>query len=217
VSQQLRWPVILFDLDGTLANSIDLIVGAFTSVFRDLVGRELSRAEICRWIGEPLLKTMQREAPDQADELWRTYRAYHETHLADIVGYPGLPELLAELNQAGAVTGVVTAKRHDASYQTMTQAGVVGLIDLVVAMEDTSAHKPDPEPLLVAAAKLAASPETCVYVGDSIYDIQAARAAGMAVIAVTWGAGTEEDLNALKPDATCASASALRDTLILSK
>jgi len=215
VSQELRWPVILFDLDGTLANSIDLIVGAFQTVFRT-IGRQLSRAEICRWIGEPLLETMRREAPSQADDLWAAYRAYHEVHLAEIVGYPGLPELVTELGGAGAVLGVVTAKRHDAAGQTMTQAGVNGLVDLVVAMEDTSAHKPDPEPLLVAVAKLDAPVEACVYVGDSVYDIQAARAAGMAAVAVTWGAGLADDLAALEPDALCDDAAALRAALLIS-
>jgi len=196
----LHWPVVLFDLDGTLANSIDLVVASYRAAFAT-TGRDIERDVALHWIGETLRQTFAREAPGGGPDMETAYRAYYADHVNQITGYPGVPELLTSLNDAGAVTGVVTAKKREVALVTMRQAGVEGLIELLGAMEDTAAHKPDPEPLLAAAAKLGVAPETCVYIGDATYDVMAAQAAGMAVIAVTWGAGDPAELAALHPDA----------------
>jgi len=196
----LRWPVVLFDLDGTLANSIDLVVASYRAAFAT-IGRAVDRDVALRWIGETLRQTYAREVPGAGPEMETAYRSYYADHVDRISGYPGMPELLVSLNDAGAVTGVVTAKKREVALITMRQAGVEGLIELLGAMEDTTAHKPDPEPLLAAAAKLEVSPAACVYVGDATHDVMAAKAAGMAVIAVTWGAGQPEELAALNPTA----------------
>jgi len=196
----LRWPVVLFDLDGTLANSIDLVIASYQAAFAT-IGRTIERDVALRWIGETLRQTYAREAPEAGPDMETVYRAYYADHVDQITGYPGMPELLKSLKDAGAVIGVVTAKKREVALVTMREAGVEGLVELIGAMEDTAAHKPDPEPLLAAAAKLGVRPETCVYVGDATYDIMAAKAAGMAVIAVTWGAGLPDELQTLTPDA----------------
>jgi len=209
----LHWPVVLFDLDGTLANSIDLVIASYRAAFAT-IGQSVERDVALRWIGETLRRTIDREAPGHGPEMETAYRAFYADHVDQIAGYPGMPELLASLNDAGAVTGVVTAKRREVALVTMRQAGVEGLIELVGAMEDTAAHKPDPEPLLAAAAKLDVAPENCVYVGDATHDVMAAKAAGMAVIAVTWGAGVEAELEALAPDAMVSDAAQLEHCLL---
>jgi len=210
--EPLRWPVVLFDLDGTLANSIDLVVASYRAAFAT-IGRGVERDAALRWIGETLRQTFAREAPGHGPEMEVAYRAYYADHIDQIGGYPGVPELLASLNDAGAVTGVVTAKKREVALVTMRQAGVEGLIELLGAMEDTAAHKPDPEPLLAAAAKLGVTPGTCVYVGDATYDVMAAKAAGMAVTAVTWGAGQPSELAALNPTALVNDAEELKACL----
>jgi len=204
----LRWPVVLFDLDGTLANSIDLVIASYRAAFAT-IGRTVDRDVALHWIGETLRQTFPREAPGHGPDMEVAYRAYFADHIDQITGYPGVPDLLASLRDAGAVTGVVTAKKREVALTTMRQAGVEGLIDLVGAMEDTTVHKPDPAPLLAAAAKLGVLPETCVYIGDATYDVMAAKGAGMAVIAVTWGAGLSDELAALNPDAMAADAEEL--------
>jgi len=205
---KLRWPVVLFDLDGTLANSIDLIIASYRAAFAT-IGRGVERDVALHWIGQTLRQTFAREAPGQGPDMEVAYRAYFADKMDQISGYPGVPELLASLNAAGAVTGVVTAKKREVALKTMHQAGVEGLIDLICAMEDTTAHKPDPEPLLAAAAKLGVASNTCVYIGDATHDVLAAKAAGMAVIAVTWGAGLPDELAALNPDALVTDAAEL--------
>jgi len=210
---KLRWSVVLFDLDGTLANTIDLVVASYGAAFA-VIGRTVEREQAKHWIGETLAQTFAREAPDDGAAMEAAYRDNYDAHLDDIRRYPGVPELLDDLKAAGAITGVVTAKRRAVAAVTMQRAGVAGRIDLVGAMEDSALHKPDPEPLLVAAAKLGATPRDCVYVGDAVHDIEAAHAAGMAVIAVTWGAGVRDELVALHPDALCDDADALRAALV---
>lgn len=212
--ETLRWPVVLFDLDGTLANSIDLILASYAHAFGAVTGRRITSDEARPWIGETLAQTFGREAPGHVADLEAAYRVYYEAHIGDVTGYPGAPELLADLRAAGATMGVVTAKRRPAAEMTMRRAGVAGLIDLIGTMEDAVAHKPDPEPLLVAARKLGADLDDCVYVGDAVYDIQAARAAGMAVAAVTWGAGEASELLALKPDVSASRMDELREELL---
>jgi len=207
----LRWPVVLFDLDGTLANSIDLVVASYTHAFASVTGAPTNAETAKRWIGETLRTTFGREAPGHTDELEEAYRNYYAERLDAIHGYPGMTRLLKSLRDAGAITGVVTAKRRETALVTMRQAGVEGLIDLVGAMEDTSAHKPDPAPLLAAASKLGVEPADCVYIGDAVHDVQAAHAAGMEVIAVTWGAGVTSDLMAA--DIVCDDAKALTQAL----
>jgi len=209
----LRWPVVLFDLDGTLANSIDLVIASYQAAFAS-IGRTVSRDVALHWIGETLRQTYAREAPDHGPDMEVVYRAYYADNVDQISGYPGMPELLTSLKDAGAVIGVVTAKRREVALVTMRQAGVEGLIELLGAMEDTTAHKPDPEPLLAVAAKLGVCPETCVYVGDAIHDVVAAKAAGMAVVAVTWGAGLTDELAGLAPNAMVGDAAELAHSLL---
>jgi len=210
-----RWPVVLFDLDGTLANSLDLIVAAYGHAFLAVSGRVINGADALSWIGETLVQTFTREDPAHAQELQDVYSAYFEQHVEDVVSeYPGVPQLLADLRAAGVVTGVVTAKRRAGAVATMRLAGLDGLTRLVGTMEDTTTHKPDPEPLLAACAVLDADPSQCCYVGDAIYDIRAAHAAGMAAVAVTWGAGVEAELVAERPTALCHDVAELRAALL---
>jgi len=214
---ELRWPVVLFDLDGTLANSIDLVVASYACAFAS-IGRRIDPAVARHWIGETLAVTFARECPADAATLPDVYRAYYEAHIDQVGGYAGVAGLLADLRTAGVTTGVVTAKRRDAATATMAAAGVAGLIDLLGTAEDTAAHKPDPEPLLAAFAKISGARQDgpaltrsdVVYVGDAVHDVLAAQAAGMAAIAVTWGAGVRTELAALHPDCLCDDAAALR-------
>ena len=211
---QLRWPVVLFDLDGTLADSIGLVVASYEYAFSTVTGRHVE-AEVARhWIGETLAITMTREDPANADRLQAAYRLYCDANLDMIGAYPGVPQLLVRLRAAGATMGVVTAKGRDIALATMARAGVAETIGLVCSRESTTVHKPDPAPLLAAADQLGVAPQSCVYVGDAVHDIRAARAADMAAVAVAWGAGVRDELTALNPDAICDDAAALERCLL---
>lgn len=197
----LRWQTIFFDLDGTLANTIPLIVASYQHAFREVRGVEIEDARARAWIGRPLLGALLEEDPERGHELDRTYREWNLANTARLIErYAGVPEMLATLTSAGAHVHVVTSKRRDTARLALAGVGIDHLIDVAGALEDTTKHKPDPEPLLAAARSLGIDPTAAVYVGDATVDMLAARAAGMPGIAVTWGAGERDALAATAPE-----------------
>ena len=211
----MKWPVVLFDLDGTLANSIDLIVASYDHAFSTVTGRHVTHDEARQWIGQTLPQTFQREDPVHAADLEAEYRVYNNANLNQITGYRGMKPLLTALRDAGCATGVVTAKGRGAATASLAQIGLDDLIDVLCSREDTNKHKPDPAPLLAALDKLGRPPiEDAAYVGDAVWDVLAAQAAGMACIAVTWGAGQRDELEQLAPDAICDTPADLSQQLL---
>ncbi len=145
-------------------------------------------------VGQPLVTQMQAFAAERgcgsevADELARVYREYNERDLDEkSFPFPGIPEAIASLKNVGFTVGVVTSKRAVLATKSLKAHGLFDAFACVNGAEDSTAHKPDPDPLLTAAKKLGVSPDRCVYVGDSPYDLQAAHAANMPCVGVTWG------------------------------
>ena len=197
-----RYRTVLFDLDGTLADTIPLIVASYQHAFRSVLAQEVEEARARAWIGRPLLPALLEESPDHGHELDRVYRAWNLENTARLIQrYAGVPELLEALAAAGVRCAVVTSKRRDTASLALEGVGVADLIDVAAGLEDTTRHKPEPDPLLHAVAALGVEPADCVYVGDATVDVLAARAAGMASVAVTWGAGERAALEAAGPDA----------------
>jgi pyrophosphatase PpaX len=206
-----RWPVVLFDLDGTLADTIGLIVASYNHAFQEVMGTERDEAEIRSWIGRPLIESFAAVAPEHAEELDRVYREWNIANTERLLrAYPGVAELLADLEGAGLRTGVVTSKRRETALLAMRGVGIEGLAPLLSTLEDTEKHKPLPDPLLHGAARLGVDPADCVYVGDAAVDVAAARAAGMAAIGVTWGAVPREVLEAEEPEVVVDTVEELR-------
>ncbi|WP_353951240.1 HAD-IA family hydrolase [Knoellia sp. S7-12] len=197
----LRFRTIFFDLDGTLANTIPLIVASYQHAFREIRGEEIEDARARAWIGRPLLGALLEEDPERGHDLDRTYREWNLANTARLIErYEGVPEMLEALTSAGANVHIVTSKRTETARLALAAVGIDHLIEVVGALEHTARHKPDPEPLLAAAAKIGVDPTTAVYVGDATVDILAAHAAGMAGVAVTWGAGERAALEATNPE-----------------
>ena len=214
-SRRPRWPTVLFDLDGTLADTIPLIVASYQHAFRTVLGTEPSEELARSWIGRPLLPALLEEAPEHGHALDLAYREWNLANTERLIQrYAGVPELLTALRSAGVRTGVVTSKRRQTAQLAMAAVGIEGLIEVVGALEDTSVHKPAPDPLLHGAAALGVDPAQCAYVGDAVVDVRAAQAAGMAAVAVTWGAGLREQLAAAGPSAVVDTVSALADVLL---
>ena len=191
------WPVALFDLDGTCANTIPLIVASYQTTLRDVLGLEVDEITIRSWIGRTLIDTFLDIAPAQAEQLVDYYIAWNLKHMNELIRpYAGMHDLLASLKDAGVTTGIVTAKRRHSAQRSLESLGLEGVIDLITTMEDTVRHKPHADPLVFALDALGRQPHETVYVGDAVVDLRAAAAAGTAGIGVTWGAGVREDLDA---------------------
>ena len=210
-----RWPVVLFDFDGTLLNTIDGIVASYIYTWQTVSGRQVVRSEILPWIGRTLADVFADEDPANAAELEDVYLSHNAATLANAVRqYDGISELAQELVDAGIRTGVVTSKRRRNVLTGMQLAGLPSEMVLACAMDDTDRHKPDPTPLLTGLAALDAPVEGSLYIGDAIYDLQASAAAGMDGIGVTWGAGSPAALRAQPHVAVVDTVSQLRDHLI---
>lgn len=194
ISLNPKRDVVLFDLDGTVLDTYAPILDSMRYATKTVFGQALPDAELIAKVGQPLVVQMQTfaadhgYAPEVADELTQVYRAYNERDLDEkSQPFPGVPEAIAALKNTGFTVGVVTSKRVALASKSLKAHGLFDIFSCVNGAEDSTAHKPDPEPLLQAAKKLGVSPDRCVYVGDSPYDLQAAHAASMPSVGVTWG------------------------------
>ncbi|MGQ0764690.1 MAG: HAD-IA family hydrolase [Gemmatimonadota bacterium] len=198
----MRFPTVLFDLDGTLVNSIELIVRSAEHAFQSRPGPRPSRSEIMAAIGRPLIAQFSEFASgEELDAYIAAYREYQLRH-HDVLTtpYPGVSELLGDLRKRGCRLGVVTSKIERLANRALQHVGIDRHFELVVGIESTERHKPEPDPLLHALAALGARAGDAIYVGDSPFDIQAAQAAGVASVAVAWGAFDASTLRANGPD-----------------
>jgi pyrophosphatase PpaX len=184
----VRFPVVLFDLDGTLIDSGPIILASFRHATRSVLGREIPDRELVASApGSTLEVQMSAFDPERVDELVAAYRA-HNTPLHDeLECCRGMEDVLRELKAQGRRLGVVTAKRRMTVGLAFKRLGIEPWFDVVVTCDDTTAHKPDPEPIELALARLGARADDAAYVGDSPFDVAAARGAGVFAVAVTWG------------------------------
>lgn len=196
-----RWPAVVFDLDGTLVDTVGLIVASYQHAFRTVLGAEEDEARIRAWIGQPLIRAFREVSPERADELFETYIEWNSANTERLIRrYAGIGAMLAALDEAGVAVAAATSKLRGPAEMAVRLTGLAEHLDVIVTLEDTEQHKPDPQPLLLAAQRLGARAEDTVYVGDAVVDVQAARNAGMSAIGVTWGAGTRAAVAAARPD-----------------
>jgi pyrophosphatase PpaX len=199
----MRFETVLFDLDGTVVDSGAIILASMRHATREVLGRDYSDEELLQAVGGPGLEAqMQALAPDQVERLVDVYRAHNEPLHESLEACLGMGDVLARLRDEGRRLGVVTAKRRATVELAFARVPLGHLFDAVVGGDETERHKPDPEPLLLGAERLGADPAATAYVGDSPFDVRAAKAAGMFSVAVTWGRIHDRSrLEAEEPDA----------------
>lgn len=193
-------PVVLFDLDGTLLDSIELIVASFHHTRAVHVGDRLDDAFWIEGIGRPLRDQLEFMADDEAhlDAIVRTYATHnHEHHDAMVKPFEGVPEMLLELRRAGFALGIVTSKKRVGVNRGLPMLGDEDLFEVVVAADDVVKGKPDPEPVHLALRQLEAS--QAWFVGDSHHDLESGRAAGVHTMAVSWTRFERAQLEACEP------------------
>ncbi len=209
-SEGTRPRAVLFDLDGTLLDTTNLIIASFEYATRTCLGRPMTEAEILPRLGEPLLVTMRELCPEKADELVDAYRRFNlaeHDRLVKLV--PGVPDTLQALRNRGLRLAVVSSKIRHTVEKGLNLFRLATFFDAVIGLEDCPAHKPDPGPLLEALRRLEVGPASAVMVGDSPADILAARAAGVRSVAVGWSRLAPETIVAAAPDAVISAMSEL--------
>lgn len=185
---------VLFDLDGTLINTYDLYIEAYSRALEPYVGYRLSEAGIIalRPVSEiGLLRSVAGESNLAAvhKEFIGLYRALHGELFGGI--YPGIAEMLAELRLEDLLLGIVTGKSQ-AAWEVTSEATGLGGFDTVVTDDHVPHPKPNPDGIVLALRRLGLRAEDAVYVGDAMGDAKAARAAGVRFVAALWPKAPEE-------------------------
>lgn len=201
-----RPSVWLFDFDGTLVDSVELILDSYRYTTATVLGHTPPDDVLRACIGRPLLEAMTVLDADRAPEMVGVYLEHNAArHEALLARYPGVDTLLAGLVAAGRKVGIVTSKRRDAVELGLRLLGITTRFDVIVTWEDTDRHKPLPDPVLEALRRLDADPGEAIYLGDTAWDMRAGRAAGVLTGAVLWGVAGAAELGAEQPDLTFAA------------
>ena len=184
----MRYPVVLFDLDGTVVDSGGIILASMRHATQTVLGREFTDDELLANVGGPGLEAqMAAFGPGDTAELVRVYRAHNEPLHETLEGFDGIEATLEALRERGHRLGIVTAKRRATVDLAFARLPLAHLFETIVGGDETEQHKPDPAPLRLALERLGAEARDAAYVGDSPYDMQAARAGGLHAVGVTWG------------------------------
>lgn len=207
-----RRPTILFDLDGTLIDSIELILNSARYAFEKLEREAPSDSEWLAGVGIPLFTMFGRYARDKDDVgvLIAAYREYQFANHDRLTRcYDNVVDTVKSLKERGHEIGIVTSKSEALALRGLAHVGLARYMDTIVGCDGSTRHKPDPEPVQIALARLDCPPADALFVGDSVHDIIAGNAAGVRTVAATWGAFKRSDLESARPSLYLDNVSAL--------
>lgn len=193
---------VLFDLDGTLLDTHDLILSSFRHATSTVLGRVIPDEQLLAKVGQPLDVQMRDFSDDPAVQnlLVETYREHnHAVHDSQVKVFAGVPEMLEQLAEAGMRMAVVTSKRQALAWRGLEVCGLARYMEFVVAPDVFPEHKPAPGPVLHACELMGLSHDECAYVGDSPYDVMAGNGAGCDTFAATWGMFALDEITACDP------------------
>ena len=195
--------ICLFDLDGTLIDSTELILESYRHTLRKHHGTVPPDEVWLAGLGTPL-RAQFRVATDDLAEIERmveTYREFNFAHHDNMVRpFPGIPAAVSALKAGGMTLGVVTSKARTGLHRGLSVCGLEHLFDVLISVDDVTRYKPDPEPVLKALESLNSDARQAVFVGDSPHDMAAGRAAGVLTAAALWGPFNRGHLEAHSPD-----------------
>ena len=193
----------LFDLDGTLIDSIELILRSYRHTMRAHRGLEPPDEVWMQGLGTPLWVQFHHwtEDPAEIEAMVATYRAYNLEHHDELVRpYEGVVAAVRDLRKNGKTLGLVTSKIREGALRGLQVAGLEDGFEVIVGADDVTHPKPHPEPVLKALERLGAPAADTVFIGDSRHDIECGRAAGVKTAAVLWGPFDRTHLADLVPD-----------------
>lgn len=201
-SGKLSVSTVLFDLDGTLFNTIPLILATNRHTFETVLGWVPPDDAILATIGEPLMTAFNRYSSEKSQEMFREYIEWSAPRTTSHVGvFLDVVPMVERLRREGFKTGIVTSRRGESVMAHLDAFEMTQLFDVIVSVDDTKEHKPLPAPLLCAMERLELhTPGHILYVGDTIHDLQCARNAGMHFAAVSWTAMDKDELRRASPD-----------------
>ena len=192
---------VLFDLDGTLINTNDLILSSFKHTLDHYFPNQFSEEDIKKMIGEPLYQSFERLDRERAGEMVKMYRRHNmQFHNSLVKEYDGVFETVQTLQRQGIKLGIVTTKLRKTVDMGLRLTKLDPFFDVVITLDDVDRAKPHPEPVQKAMKKLDAVPKETMMVGDSQFDIMAGKSAGTYTAGVAWSIKGKEFLASYQPD-----------------
>jgi pyrophosphatase PpaX len=192
---------LLFDLDGTLIDTNELIIKSFLHTLEQYFPGEYQRESVLPFLGPTLDDTFSKLNPEKVDEMCHVYRTFNKaTHDSLVTEFPGVPETMKTLKEAGFKMGIVTSKMSDVALMGMDLTKITPYFDTIVANEHIKKPKPDPEAIYKALDALGSSPEEAIMVGDNGSDILAGKNAGTLTVGVSWSIKGREFVSSFEPD-----------------
>ncbi|MBC8081518.1 MAG: pyrophosphatase PpaX [Gorillibacterium sp.] len=193
---------VLFDFDGTIVDTNELIISTFLHVLEGKTPEPITREHIVPNMGKPLVEQLLLfSGREEVDDLVAAYREYNlSVHDEMVREYPHVLEVLRLMHKNGIKLGVVTNKMKMTTDKGLALFGLQKYMDAVITMNEVKVGKPDPEGVRLAVEWLQSDPEKTLMVGDSEYDLQAAKRAGVKSAGVAWSLKGEAHLNQYQPD-----------------
>ncbi|MBP2001404.1 pyrophosphatase PpaX [Paenibacillus shirakamiensis] len=193
---------ILFDLDGTIIDTNELIISSFQHILQPHVQQPFTKEQIIPHMGMTLQQQLQQfSGRSDVEDLVTEYRSYSSSRHDDMVQpFPHVEEVMATLYQKGYTLGVVTTKMKASSLMVLEMFGLLKYLKEVVTLDDVNHPKPHPEPVLTAVQRLGVKASTTLMIGDSPADLQSARAAGVQSAAVAWSLKGADVLKKYEPN-----------------
>ncbi|KAB2329076.1 pyrophosphatase PpaX [Cytobacillus depressus] len=192
---------ILFDLDGTLIDTNDLIISSFLHVLGSYYPNRYKREDIYPFMGPTLRETFESINPEKVEEMIEAYRDFNITnHDLLVTEFPGVFETIRTLKESGYKIGIVTTKMMKTVKMGLALTNLDQFFDVVVALDHVKNPKPDPEPILKALEQLGSKPEEALMVGDNSHDILGGKNAGTKTVGVAWSLKGKEFLAGFEPD-----------------
>ena len=195
----MRCKAVLFDMDGTVLDTLGDLTNAVNHTLRVFGMPERTRREAASFLGNGAAWLIahavpEGTSPETTAEVLRAYQPWYDAHCAiETAPYPGVPEMMARLKEAGVKQAVISNKQ-DSAVKLLAAQHFAGLLETAVGESATVRRKPNPDAVLEALRHMGLRREDAVYVGDTEVDVQTAENAGLACAVVGWGFRTEEEL-----------------------
>ncbi|WP_432352747.1 pyrophosphatase PpaX [Sporosarcina sp. A2] len=192
---------VLFDLDGTLLDTNELIMQSFEQLLDRHYPGQYTRTKILPFLGPTLAETFNAMDPSKTEAMIEEYRTWNILN-HDLLATPfdGVPETLTRLVDNGIRMAIVSTKRKDMVGKGLQLLGIGHLFETVIGLDDVKRPKPDPEPLLLAMQRMNVSKEEVIMVGDNFHDIEGGKNAGVLTAGVAWSLKGKEFLSTFNPD-----------------
>lgn len=192
---------VLFDLDGTLIDTNDLIISSYLHTLEQYFPNQFKREDVLPFMGPSLHEVFDKLNPEKTEEMILAYRTFNKAnHDLLVKEFEGVYDTVKILKEKGYKLGVVTTKKLDVAQMGLNLAKLAPFFEVVIAIDHVNKIKPDPEPILKALELLDSSPEEALMVGDNYHDILGGQNAGTKTAGVAWSLKGREALEKYKPD-----------------